>query len=63
MSEALTLNDVFSIPFDRRLQDLFFVFGDEVIDRAARCVESEVNEWVNHLGMLHTTGGYLWSLK
>ena len=44
--------------FGCTLRDLFFAFGDGVIDRAARCVEAEVNDWVTHAW--HTA--YHWGL-
>ena len=48
MPEVLSLTDVKRIPFIVRLQDLFFVFGDGVVDRAARCLGAEVNECLTH---------------
>ena len=48
MAGILTLNDVIIMPFGSKLRDLFFVFGDVVIDRVAPCVKEEVNTWVSH---------------
>ena len=48
MSGTFGLNDVSQMPFADKLQDLFFVYGDGVIKCAACCVETEVNNWVNH---------------
>ena len=42
------MSEVFKIPFECRLQDLFFALSDHIIDCPARCVEAEVNEWVGH---------------
>ena len=58
MSGDLGLNDIAQMPFDDKLQDLFFVYGDGVIDRAVRCIEAEVNDWVNHSWY----AAYHWSL-
>ena len=40
------------------MQELFFVFEDVVIDRAARCVKAAVNDWVTHAWY----GAYHWGL-
>ena len=58
MAGVLTLNDVICMPFGCKLRDLFFVFGEGVIDWAARCVEAEVNTWASHAWY----GAYHWGL-